>query len=394
MLRLRPAFEGHRVVFATTQEDYRAEVPGAEFHRIPDGTRWNKIKLLKSAWGIFRLILKIKPDVIITTGAAPGYFAIRLGKLLRKNTVWIDSIANAEELSLSGKKAQEHATLWLTQWKHLAKPEGPHFYGNVLGDEVGATIRSGEPVESPSGPNQQPDASQDHASPDTSQDHASVISNRGSNPDTTFATRRRNPGSEEENTTDPRSPITDDRSSSTSEGSQITDSRSPIKSSAELKIFVTVGSDVPFDRLLVAVDEWAATTSKPVKIFAQIGNSDYQPAHFEYCKFLSPTEFKERLSGCDLVVAHTGMGSILSALRAQKPILTLPRHGSLGETRNDHQLATAKHLLELGIIHVAFQAEELKQMLDTVDFTDSDKTITQWASESLTGQLNQFINRS
>ena len=69
---------------------------------------------------ILRVVLKERPNVIVSTGAAPGYLAIRFGKLLRARTVWIDSVANVEELSLSGKMASTTADLCLTQWPHLA----------------------------------------------------------------------------------------------------------------------------------------------------------------------------------------------------------------------------------------------------------------------------------
>ena len=70
--------------------------------------------------------------MIITTGAAPGYFALRFGKLFGTRTIWIDSMANAEELSKSGQEVGKHADLWLTQWEHLARPGGPHYMGAVL----------------------------------------------------------------------------------------------------------------------------------------------------------------------------------------------------------------------------------------------------------------------
>jgi hypothetical protein len=73
-----------------------------------------------------------RPDVVISTGAAPGYIAIRLGRLLGARTMWIDSIANVEEMSLSGSKALRCAGLCLTQWEHLARPDGPHYKGAVL----------------------------------------------------------------------------------------------------------------------------------------------------------------------------------------------------------------------------------------------------------------------
>ena len=132
LLRLRPAFEGASLIFATVHEGYRADVPGCEFRLIQDGNRSQKIALLKSAFSILFLLLVEKPDVVVSTGAAPGYFAIRFGRLLRMKTIWIDSIANAEELSMSGRKAGHCADLWLTQWPHLATAGGPRYLGNVL----------------------------------------------------------------------------------------------------------------------------------------------------------------------------------------------------------------------------------------------------------------------
>jgi hypothetical protein len=133
LLRLRPAFVNCDVVYATVKSGYRANLePGAEFRLIPDANRWDKLSLVRSLLSILRLVWRERPDVVISTGAAPGFFAIRIGKLFGARTVWVDSIANGEELSLSGQKAGRHAALWLTQWAHLAQPEGPHYHGNVL----------------------------------------------------------------------------------------------------------------------------------------------------------------------------------------------------------------------------------------------------------------------
>lgn len=130
--RLRPAFDGCDLTFATVKESYRTQIKDAKFTVIPDANRSTKLQLLKSAYSIFRTIWKIKPDVVISTGAAPGYFAIRIGNLFKAKTIWVDSIANAETLSLSGQKAGKHADLWLTQWPDLAKEGGPQYAGNVL----------------------------------------------------------------------------------------------------------------------------------------------------------------------------------------------------------------------------------------------------------------------
>jgi hypothetical protein len=79
------------------------------------------LALVRTAWVIMLLLWRERPDVVLSTGAAPGYFAIRLGGWMGARTVWVDSVANAEELSLSGRKAGACADLWLTQWPHLAK---------------------------------------------------------------------------------------------------------------------------------------------------------------------------------------------------------------------------------------------------------------------------------
>ena len=85
-----------------------------------------------TALQIFFLVLRVRPDIVISTGALPGYMAIRLGKLFGARTIWVDSIANAHELSASGKHVGKFADLYLTQWEHLARDKGPLFKGAVL----------------------------------------------------------------------------------------------------------------------------------------------------------------------------------------------------------------------------------------------------------------------
>lgn len=99
---------------------------------VNDATRWDKVGLARMALRLLWIILRERPDVVISTGAAPGYFALRLARLVRARTIWVDSMANVEQLSMSGEKIGRHADLWLTQWAHLARPDGPHYAGSVL----------------------------------------------------------------------------------------------------------------------------------------------------------------------------------------------------------------------------------------------------------------------
>lgn len=132
LLRLRPAFEGARVTYVSVRPAYASDVPGERFVAINDATRWDKVGLLKMAFRLLWIMLRVRPNVVISTGAAPGYFAIRLGKVLRARTIWLDSIANVEEMSMTGMLVKDDATLWLTQWPHLAKEGGPTCAGSVL----------------------------------------------------------------------------------------------------------------------------------------------------------------------------------------------------------------------------------------------------------------------
>ncbi len=132
LLRLRPAFEGHDVVYVTVQKNYATQVSGNRFYTITDATRWNRWHLLKMIVQVAWIVLKERPDIVISTGAAPGVVALRLGKWLGARTIWLDSIANVEVMSMSGERVQQAADLWLTQWEHLGKEEGPQFRGSVM----------------------------------------------------------------------------------------------------------------------------------------------------------------------------------------------------------------------------------------------------------------------
>jgi hypothetical protein len=132
LLRIKDAFEGCEVIFVTVHESYRAQVPGHRFYVVNDANRWTKTRLLMTAWRLAGIIWNERPDVVISTGAAPGYLALRLGRIMGARTVWLDSIANVERLSMSGVRIGHSADLWLTQWPHLARPHGPHYAGSVL----------------------------------------------------------------------------------------------------------------------------------------------------------------------------------------------------------------------------------------------------------------------
>ncbi|EOR94084.1 hypothetical protein ADIARSV_2697 [Arcticibacter svalbardensis MN12-7] len=120
LLRLKPAFKDSELVFMSTKQSFADTVKGFEFHCIPDSNRWNKFDLIKTFVSVYRKIKVIKPDVIITTGAAPGLMGVIIGRLMGCKTIWVDSIANVQKLSLSGRIAIRFANKIYTQWPDLA----------------------------------------------------------------------------------------------------------------------------------------------------------------------------------------------------------------------------------------------------------------------------------
>lgn len=132
LIRLAPAFDGHDVAFVTVDKAYRSEISSARFHTVRDVTRWDKLRWAQTILELAWILLRERPDVVVSTGALPGYFSLRLAKWFGARTVWLDSIANVEELSMSGQRIGGHADLWLTQWPHLARPDGPFYRGTVL----------------------------------------------------------------------------------------------------------------------------------------------------------------------------------------------------------------------------------------------------------------------
>jgi UDP-N-acetylglucosamine transferase subunit ALG13 len=156
-------------------------------------------------------------------------------------------------------------------------------------------------------------------------------------------------------------------------------------------ILLTVGSQLPFDRMVRTVDEWAEG-NQGVEVFAQIGQSTYRPRRLRWQPALDPPEFQRRLEDATAVIAHAGMGTILKAWELGKPIIVMPRRAELGEVLNDHQVATARRLQELGRIAVAFDEADLWRQLDSLRHLRPAERIADRASPSLLYALSAFVH--
>jgi len=129
LILIAPAFAGHDWQIATTNPA-QARMHGiSDPLPLPDCNLHQPVNSLRCALAALSLVRKLRPDVVISTGAAPGFFCILWGRLFGARTLWVDSVANAERLSLSGRLARHVADHCLTQWEHLA--DGNKLYYSV-----------------------------------------------------------------------------------------------------------------------------------------------------------------------------------------------------------------------------------------------------------------------
>lgn len=159
-------------------------------------------------------------------------------------------------------------------------------------------------------------------------------------------------------------------------------------------IFLSVGTQEPFDRLARAVDAWAATHDMPV--FGQLGAlkpGSYRPTNYEWREFIDADQYQQRIESSQILVAHAGMGSIISALTWGKPLLIMPRRASLGEHRNEHQLATVEKFRVRAGIHVAADEADVGPMLDQLaaGAGEAGGGLSPEATPELVAALRDFI---
>ena len=132
LLRIaRPIEEHYEMVYVSTHPKCATMVEGQKYCLTTDFSRSDAWKLIPSFFKALKTIHQEKPDAIITTGAA----YLLAGKLLGRKTIWIDSIANAEHLSASGRMASRFASRTYTQWKDLAVGK-IQYAGNVFGNTI------------------------------------------------------------------------------------------------------------------------------------------------------------------------------------------------------------------------------------------------------------------
>ena len=157
-------------------------------------------------------------------------------------------------------------------------------------------------------------------------------------------------------------------------------------------VFVTAGTQLPFDRLVEAVDKIAAGYPD-VKFVVQALNSQYNVKNIQVVDFLSSGDFSKHVDNARLIISHAGMGTIISALVKKKPIIVMPRLHKFNEHRNDHQLGTAVQMDADGYVYVAYSEDELIALFNNMwpNNLTIRKVITSEAPDEFIQDLDNYI---
>lgn len=130
-------------------------------------------------------------------------------------------------------------------------------------------------------------------------------------------------------------------------------------------IFVVLGTQkFQCNRLLKEIDRLVADGTIQDEVFAQRGCSDYEPQNYHFADFLTKEEFEKRVEDSTLLITHSGVGTILSALNHHKPVIVYPRLKKYKEHVDNHQLDIATAFSKKKIVLMCSEEDDLAQVIE------------------------------
>ncbi len=155
-------------------------------------------------------------------------------------------------------------------------------------------------------------------------------------------------------------------------------------------IFLTVGTQFPFDRLVKAVDDACSQGLITEEVFAQIGQSSYESKNFKCVESLDKNSFDKYMKDCSAVISHSGMGTITMAMELNKPMFAMPRSPEYGEVVNGHQFAIAREFEKLGHVLVAYDEKQVSDKVQQLStFIPKPR---QCQAQAVSARLSEFLS--
>ena len=130
-------------------------------------------------------------------------------------------------------------------------------------------------------------------------------------------------------------------------------------------IFVVLGTQkFQLNRLLKLIDDLIEKRKVVEPVFAQIGNSSYVPKNYEYTKFMDKEDFEEKVEACDILISHSGVGTIITGLKNEKPVIVYPRLEKYGEHVDDHQLEIGESFSANNFVYLCKDNDDLASLIE------------------------------
>lgn len=153
--------------------------------------------------------------------------------------------------------------------------------------------------------------------------------------------------------------------------------------------FLTVGTVMPFDRLVKGVEALQAEGLLPERVIAQVGDGGYRPQGWETHERLPFDEVKAILAKADIVFCHGGTGSLVTGAQAGCRVIAMPRSAARAEHYDDHQEEIVTAFAERGLIQVARETGDLAPALAAARTTEPIRATTE--PELLISRLRQLM---
>lgn len=148
--------------------------------------------------------------------------------------------------------------------------------------------------------------------------------------------------------------------------------------------------DKTFERLMKNIDLQIEKGNITGEVIVQAGSTEYQSDNMKIFDLIPMDKFNQLMEEAELVITHGGVGSILSALRANKKVIAVARLKKYGEHENDHQLQIIEEFSKLGYILPCNNLDNLPTALENIKNFEPKKYISN--NSKMINILEEYID--
>lgn len=159
-----------------------------------------------------------------------------------------------------------------------------------------------------------------------------------------------------------------------------------------MKIFVSVGTVYPMDRLVSTAEEYMALQPNPHSCIAQIGASKLAPKNLQAQASFSNEDFRHQFLVADVILSHAGIGNLVLAEEMNKPIIVMCRQAELGEHVDNHQIETMDGFKGRHFIYLIKDRLELPAALEWAEMWKPKKEKIKDRTQ-LVDSIKQFLDK-